>query len=340
MRAHQTLLAYTSTNCLQQKKEREKNPQLRTDQVQQKLAEATLGLALMHVGGTKNDMSMGPELMKQVYNSRLINSQTMTRIDNYDKSAGLMNHYAAYAISVGVKKEHIKGGLQGHKNSAYSNFVQWSDAARTPGAQMVLFNGNHRVMHIANKYQQEFHNYFTGLEALKGAKEPIDKTTTEAQVKKAKTVLMHEAVWLVTFVDLGKHIFWSAYVCANSDHTDVIMKATNSTLLLHELSKNAMLPCKDDTDTEKLKNALRVRRNRTNSTPAHDTFLIDVVAEWVRTRNSTNVRTAWVVKNFPVFHFLEDLYACETFENSKMITVSLLYANWGVKLAGVSLLLH
>lgn len=66
--------------------------------VWQKLAKVILGLALMHIDRTKNDMNMGPKLMKQVYNSQLINNQTMSRIDNYNKSAGLRNHYAAYAI--------------------------------------------------------------------------------------------------------------------------------------------------------------------------------------------------------------------------------------------------
>jgi hypothetical protein len=62
----------------------------------------------------------------------------MSRIDNYNKSAGLRNHYVAYVISVSVKKEHIKGSLQDHKASAYSNFVEWSDVVRMPGAQMIL----------------------------------------------------------------------------------------------------------------------------------------------------------------------------------------------------------
>jgi hypothetical protein len=49
-----------------------------------------------------------------------------------------------------------------------------------------------------------------GLETIKGAYRPADhKMAAGAQVKKAKTVriLIREAMWLISLVDLGKYIF-------------------------------------------------------------------------------------------------------------------------------------
>jgi hypothetical protein len=117
-----------------------------------------------------------------------------------------------YAILVSVKKDHIlKGSLQSHKVEIYSNFIEWSNTIRLLSAHMIPFNGNHKVTHITNKFQQQFHNYFMGLEIIKGAYRPVDhKMAAGAQVKKAKTVwvLIREAMWLISLVDLGKYIFW------------------------------------------------------------------------------------------------------------------------------------
>jgi hypothetical protein len=89
--------------------------------------------------------------------------------------------------------------------------------------------------------------------------------------------------------------------------TDALEAASNSTLLLHELTTNHSLPSKDDTDTNKLKNVLRLGRGE--GSEMADELIADAIEKWEKSKDSTSTRAAWAVSNKPLFNFLKDIYA-------------------------------
>jgi len=171
----------------------------------------------MCVGGTKNDLGRGPELIRQIYNPRALNAAILNKIKKNHLSHGLLNRQAENAIYIGVNKEYIKGGLLGYKAGAYSNIVEWTRAATEKGATMMLYNGNHRCSHISKVFEQEFYSWHTGNAEMKKK----DLTPREMADLKTSTETVHErlvkgAVWLVKFFDQSEfNLNILAYMYAN-----------------------------------------------------------------------------------------------------------------------------
>jgi len=171
----------------------------------EQLCAAELGYGLMCVGGTKNDLGRGPELICQVYNPRPINPQILKKIENNKQSHGLLNRHESNAISVGIKKTFIKGGLQGRKSEAFCNRVQWASNANASGNTMMLFNGNHRCTHIAESYEQEFYSWnIATTDAKRRNISAREKNDAQVIIKNTQNILDQHAIWLVKFYDIGE----------------------------------------------------------------------------------------------------------------------------------------
>ncbi|KIK32814.1 hypothetical protein CY34DRAFT_18783 [Suillus luteus UH-Slu-Lm8-n1] len=272
----------------------EKQCHLLTTQILANLRAAELEYALLHVGRTNHNFGAGPNMIRQTYNCRPINKQTLTQIRNSHNSTALLNHFGSNAMFIGVHKNHIiRNSLDSLKGGPYINFVKWTKDARVPGAQMVLFNGNHCRTYMQELYEQEFHDYNKALKDL----------------KKKKNVLDQNSIWLACFFNL-----------------DALEAASNSSLLLHELTMNQALPLKDDTDMDKLKNVLWLGHGK--GLEMAEELIADAIEKWEKSKNSTNTHTAWTVSNKPLFNFLKDIYAHPCFESSLLINISLLYTSW------------
>ncbi|KAG2062598.1 hypothetical protein BDR04DRAFT_1164946 [Suillus decipiens] len=296
---------------LEEEEEDDNQRHLHTTQILADLRNAELGYALLHVGGTNNDFGLGPQMVRQRYNCRPVNKQIITKIQNSHKSSALLNHFPENSIYIGIKKTHlIEGSLQPLKAGPYNNFIRWTDEARDPSSQMVLFNGNHRWTYIGELCEQEFFDYDKAVKAAANWKHPRDKSEALEVWREKKSILEHKAVWLARFFDI-----------------DALEAAANLSLLLHELTTNLSLPAKDNTDTDKLKNVLRLGRGGAS---AQTTQLIrDALKQWKESKDSSSSRTAWAVSDHHLFAFLEDLYAHPAFENAGLINISLMYTNWG-----------
>ncbi|KAG1778122.1 hypothetical protein EV702DRAFT_1044812 [Suillus placidus] len=169
-----------------------------------------------------------------------------------------------------AKMTPLKGQLIKAQAEATPSNAKWMKDTRYPTADMVLFNGNHRWTHMEELYEQEFHDYYQGM------KDPKNFMPEHKQ---------NEAM------DLMK----------------ALQAATNSSLLLHELTVNQSLSSRDDTDTDKLKNDLWLGRGK--GSDIADELITDVVEKWEKSKDSTSSNTAWVVSNKQLFNFLQDIYA-------------------------------
>jgi len=117
--------------------------------------------------------------------------------------------------------------------------------------------------------------------------------------------------------------------------SEAIESAPNRDLLLYELTTNTSLPSKNDTDSERFKNFLRLQRGK--SSTDNTQFKESLVEMWTKSKESNSIRCAWTVNHPHVLSFMMDLYSIEEFERSDLITITMLYQNWGVNFAGVSL---
>ena len=274
-------------------------------------------------------------MIRQRFNCRPINKQTITQIRNSHNATALLNRFGSNAMFIGVRKDCvIRNSLEPLKDGEYNNFVRWTKAARAPGAQMVLFNGNHRWTYMQELYEQEFHDYEKALNDIKTIQRGPERQETEARIVEKRKVLIKDSVWVARFFDLGELGRKLTYAYAKCCPTDALEAAGNSSLLLHELTMNQALPSKDDTDTDKLKNVLRLGRGE--GSEMADELIADAVERWEKYKSSTNTRTAWAVSNKPLFNFLKDIYAHPCFESSPLINISLLYANWNPYMTAVS----
>ncbi|KAG2363794.1 hypothetical protein BDR07DRAFT_1568407 [Suillus spraguei] len=300
------------TRC--QEEEDENQRHLHTTQILADLRKAELGYALLHVGDTPNDFGLGPNMVRQRYNCRPINKQVISRIRHSHNSTALLNRFPENAMFIGIKKNYaIKESLSSLRAGPYNNFIKWTEDARSQGAQMVLFNGNHRWTYIGELCEQEFYDYMEAMKEIVNWKNPRDKNGAIEIKKKNRVILEEKAVWLARFFDI-----------------DALEAASNSALLLHELTTNLSLPAKDDTDTDKLKNVLRLGRGGTSEKSSQ--LVKDALKQWIESKDSSSSRTAWAVSDYHLFNFLQDLYAHPAFENSALINISLMYSNWAPNL--------
>ncbi|KIK32944.1 hypothetical protein CY34DRAFT_100512, partial [Suillus luteus UH-Slu-Lm8-n1] len=255
-------------------------------------------------------------MIRQKYNCRPINKQTITQIRNSHNATALLNRFGGNAMFIGIRKNCvIRNSLEPLKDGEYTNFIKWTKDARAPGAQMVLFNGNHRWTYMQELYEQEFHDYEKALKEFKTVQRGPERQQAETVMTEKKNLLDQNSIWLARFFDL-----------------DALEAAGNSSLLLHELTMNQALPSKDDTDTDKLKNVLRLGRGE--GSEMAEELIADAIERWEKYKSSTNTRTAWAVSNKPLFNFLRDIYAHPCFESSPLINISLLYSNWNPYMTG------
>jgi len=94
------------------------------------------------------------------------------------------------------------------------------------------------------------------------------------------------------------------------------------------------LPTKDDSDTEKFKNFLRLQRGTSSQS-----FKEKILKMWGESKEKDNIRCAWVVNHPRLLPFMVDLYSILEFERGSLLNVSLLYQNWSVHFTGVSFIL-
>jgi len=297
----------------------------------------SLGYGLMTVGGTVNDLGEGPTMMKRVFNSRPINPGTISKIKQNVASHGLLSHFPANAISIGVKKEYIQGGLETAKmDEPINKHVVWSNAAKEQEATMTLLNGNHRATFIEQKFAQEFFNYHKARTLARDASlTPREKAETLEQVEVIGNFLRNNACWLAQFFDMGEASSQLVYAYANEmSRSDAIEASPQRKLLLHEITSNIILPAKEDTDTDKVHSLVRLLKADMSS-KERKKLISSCVAQWMEIRGGSGARPAWAVTYGRLFEFLADLYRIEEFEVSKNLTISSLYANWNPFLTGV-----
>ncbi|KAG2340215.1 hypothetical protein BDR05DRAFT_1002787 [Suillus weaverae] len=254
-------------------------------------------------------------MVQQKYNCQPINKQTVTQIRNSHKSTALLNHYGENAMYIGVQKQDLLGtSLQPLKDGPYNNFVEWTRTARSAGAEMVLFNGNHRWTYMEQLYKQKFHNYWQVKKDVKNLVPGHDQDQAIDVMNEKRDILDKHSVWLAWFFDIN-----------------ALEEARNSSLLLHELMMNQSLPSRDDTDMDKLKNVLWLGHGKESEMA--DVLIADAVEKWEESKDSTSSCTAWAVSNKQLFNFLKDIYAHLCFESSPLINISLLYSNWNPYMA-------
>lgn len=119
------------------------------------------------------------------------------------------------------------------------------------------------------------------------------------------------------------------------DLADMIESASNSKELLHELTANAALPSKDDSETERLRNYIRIRRD-TETEEEREKLKLKVLGQWTLENSTGCIRPAWVANHTRLFLFIVDLFSVEELEKTKHMSVNLLYKNWNPDLTGVS----
>jgi hypothetical protein len=176
------------------------------DQINEQLTEASLGYALMDVM-SDDDLGRGPALTSQTINIREISGAFLKQFGAQVKVQGLANKVVANAIIVGVKPEYIEtGSLEAMKPGQYTNVVKWTSAAGKDGAEMVLYNGNHRrnYMRTSSQVVAPYHQHLLAKRELaKPQTESARDALTSALSTTLNTVEAH-GKWLVHFINEGK----------------------------------------------------------------------------------------------------------------------------------------
>jgi hypothetical protein len=188
---------------------------LHTTQVLADVQAAELGYALMHVGGTNNDFGWGPTMVRQVYNCRPINRQVITKIKRSHESSALLNRFEQNAIFIGVKKDYIiQSSLRPSQAGQYDNYVKWTKKAQAVGAEMCMYNGNHRWTYMDELYGQQFFNYHQAVKTTGNYKEPRQLAEAQETVDAMRKILDPGAVWLIRFFDIGERVGRLSYAYA------------------------------------------------------------------------------------------------------------------------------
>ncbi|KAH7881987.1 hypothetical protein F5I97DRAFT_1817834, partial [Phlebopus sp. FC_14] len=258
--------------------------QLLNDSIRDELAKVRIGYALMCIADD-SDLGRGPTLIRQLYNPRPINMAMIRKIQNDKLSNGLCNREEKYAIKVGLKRSYIKSGIINEIKNTY----------------MFLLNGNHRTTFMKMEYELLIYKLSEYQHRKANNPNPHDLKEINKTIEDVQQTLINEATWLVEFYDI-----------------DALNEAKNSTLLYHHLSANYTRPAKDDTDTEKLKNLLRLMRNKS---PDEQLKLQQTIAEsWEKSKDNTSIRPAYIVNHTRLTQCLARIFTLETFEQSKFFS--------------------
>ncbi|EGO22656.1 hypothetical protein SERLADRAFT_440676 [Serpula lacrymans var. lacrymans S7.9] len=264
--------------------------QLLTEHILHELSQAEIGYAMLCIGGTDNDLGTGPNLIKQFYNPRPINQVTLKSISTYAKAKALLNHYEDKAITIGVHHQHIAGGIEPSNG----------------GAEMHLFNGNHRVQYMKTQHAKAFYDLQQAKMQVIAAQDDLTRDVAEAEAATLTAYVRDHSIWLVKFYDI-----------------DVINASANRTLLLHELTANDSAPGRDNTDTEKYKNLLRLYRDCKPEEKAELCTQVSTMWAQAKERMSSGSRPAWAVNYNKLFDFMVDLYAVKEFEESRHTSMNI-----------------
>jgi hypothetical protein len=176
------------------------------DQIQEELVKASLGYAMMDVM-SDDDLGRGPTMTCQTINIREINRKFLKQFSTQVKGQGLANKEVANAIVVGVKPRLIeKSSLAVMKPGHYTNVVKWTPAARNDGAEMVLYNGNHRrtYMRTSSNVVIPYHQYLLAKKDLAAPQDEQTKTALGSALKTTSDLVETHGKWLVHFVNQGK----------------------------------------------------------------------------------------------------------------------------------------
>ncbi|KAG2737054.1 hypothetical protein P692DRAFT_201813132, partial [Suillus brevipes Sb2] len=171
------------------------------DQIQEELVKASLGYAMMDVM-SDDDLGRGPTMTCQTINIREINRKFLKQFSTQVKGQGLANKEVANAIVVGVKPRLIeKSSLAVMKPGHYTNVVKWTPAARNDGAEMVLYNGNHRrtYMRTSSNVVIPYHQYLLAKKDLAAPQDEQTKTALGSALKTTSDLVETHGKWLVHF---------------------------------------------------------------------------------------------------------------------------------------------
>ncbi|KAI6023272.1 hypothetical protein EDC04DRAFT_2900593 [Pisolithus marmoratus] len=157
-------------------------------------------------------------------------------------------------------------------------------------------------------YEKEIAYFHQAQMAWQDATNKCEKADAEKQIEKYSTKLSEHAVWLVEFFDLDK----------------LEKEQKRSVALLH-LSANTQHPEKLDSDTEKLKNVLHLLCGKSD---AEVNQVYDTIAKsWINSKDSNSVQPAFILSNCDLAKLFSQIFAYSTFEDSKLLSVSLIYDN-------------
>lgn len=176
------------------------------DQINDQILEASLGYALMDVM-SDDDLGRGPTLTSQTINIREISGAFLKQFSANVKLQGLANKVVANAIVVGVKTKHIEtGSLEAMKPGPYTNVVKWTSAAREDGAEMILYNGNHRrtYMRTSSQVVTQYHQHLIAKKELAVPQTPSHREVLASALVNTLDVVEKHGKWLVHFIDEGK----------------------------------------------------------------------------------------------------------------------------------------
>ncbi|KAG1762155.1 hypothetical protein EDD22DRAFT_778772, partial [Suillus occidentalis] len=109
---------------------------------------------------------------------------------------------------------------------------------------------------------------------------------------------------------------------ADTFEDEFYISASNSKELLHELSANAALPSKDDSETERLRNYIRIRRDA-QTEEERQQLKVKVLGQWTLENSTGCIRPAWVANHTRLFSFIVDLFSVEELEKTKHMSIYL-----------------
>ena len=167
--------------------------------------EATLGFALVTVMD-ENDLGRGPMMKRREVNLRDIDEDFMDEFIAGVDRHGLQNTLLANAMDVGVHKEDVDlDSLLPAQSTAFTNHVVWQP--RATKSKSTLYNGNHRFHYMRNKskWVTAYHQYQKAKEMLAAGPAEAKAALYRDSIIKAQTVVDQGGVWLMRFLDMGKH---------------------------------------------------------------------------------------------------------------------------------------
>lgn len=234
--------------------------------MEREIDDATLGFATIMVM-TPNDAERGPTMLKQTINRRTPSKASMKKFVRGVKEHGLHNRSQQNAITIGVKREHVKlDSLRPLKLGQYTNKVQWTTKAEGEERTMVLYNGSHRIEYMAchSSCLETYDQYVELDERIQATTEKCIRDELTELLEKMFEELDENGVWVAKFLDIGerqnenKRTRAYFYSFAFGTASEMIRKSEHRALIEHNLTSNKSLVLKLDTEDDGLTQVLSI----------------------------------------------------------------------------------